>query len=182
MGQVDDKLGSCTRWRVARLPRSCGQASLPEAVPGCTQQPQQVAGTPLPPEPGCGRSVQTAGLGWARGRVVVPGWAGRQLGKRAVVRRLPYHVESWLFMSPLKCSNFFSVSSLKEPPEGRASETSEWQTGRSALPMGGAAGLRHPGATTLHQVACWGHQAHARCSGLREGVGTRVVVLGPHRV
>lgn len=29
-----------------------------------------------------------------------------------------YRVESWLFMSPLKCSNFFSVSSLKEPPEG----------------------------------------------------------------
>lgn len=31
-----------------------------------------------------------------------------------------YRVESWLFMSPLKCSNFFSVSSLKEPPEGWA--------------------------------------------------------------
>lgn len=29
-----------------------------------------------------------------------------------------YRVETWLFMSPLKCSNFFSVSSLKEPPGG----------------------------------------------------------------
>ena len=27
-----------------------------------------------------------------------------------------YRLETWLFMSPLKCSNFFSVSSLKEPP------------------------------------------------------------------
>lgn len=29
-----------------------------------------------------------------------------------------YRVETWLFMSPLKCSNFFSVSSLREPPGG----------------------------------------------------------------
>ena len=39
---------------------------------------------------------------------------------------LLYRVESWLFMSPLKCSNFFSVSSLKEPPEG-------WASGRQSL-------------------------------------------------
>lgn len=37
-----------------------------------------------------------------------------------------YRAESWLFMSPLKCSNFFSVSSLKEPPEG-------WAWGRQSL-------------------------------------------------
>lgn len=71
-----------------------------------------------------------------------------------------YRAESWLFMSPLKCSNFFSVSSLKEPPAG-------WALGRQfgkpevlpgptleLLAWGEGGG---PGATALHQVACWGH-------------------------
>lgn len=74
-----------------------------------------------------------------------------------MARGLPYRVDSWLVKSPPKCSNFFSVSSLREPPEGWASEDRAWQTGCSALALGGAAGLRDPGATTLHQVARWGH-------------------------
>lgn len=65
------------------------------------------------------------------------------LGRRAVARRqvtgLLYRVESWLFMSPLKCSNFFSVSSLKEPPEGQASGR-ESLVNQSPPPLGGLLG------------------------------------------
>lgn len=71
-----------------------------------------------------------------------------------------YRAESWLFMSPLKCSNFFSVSSLKEPPAG-------WALGRQNLANQRCCLAPHwscwpgkrggPGATALHQVACWGH-------------------------
>lgn len=45
-------------------------------------------------------------------------------------------------MSPLKCSNFFSVSSLKEPPEGVGGKHRRdrvWQIGRSALTQAGMA-------------------------------------------
>lgn len=59
-------------------------------------------------------------------------------------------------MSPLKCSNFFSVSSLKEPPEGHQRDRVR-QIRRSALTQAGMAGFRGLGATTLHRVACWGH-------------------------
>lgn len=62
-------------------------------------------------------------------------------------------------MSPLKCSNFFSVSSLKEPPEG-GGEASERQglANRALGPHPGwNGGCRGPGATTLSPVACSGH-------------------------
>lgn len=88
-----------------------------------------------------------------------------------------YRLESWLFMSPLKCSNFFSVSSLKEPPEG-------WALGRQSLANQTLSLLPHhsfrpqgPGATALHQVAalgpplCNSPRAATRC-GSSPGPGT----------
>lgn len=59
---------------------------------------------------------------------------------------LLYRVESWLFMSPLKCSNFFSVSSLKEPPEGWASGRQEF--GKPDAQVTGSLGHHPPRAAT----------------------------------
>lgn len=82
--------------------------------------------------------------------------------------QLPYRGESWLFMSPLKCSNFFSVSSLKEPPEGWASERQLSTSDVQPLPWTkwSAAGL-----------GAWSH--HPPPGGLP---GTSTCTTGQHQV
>lgn len=69
--------------------------------------------------------------------------------RREVTQKQPYRVDSWLFRSPLKCSNFFSVSSLKEPPEGWASGRQSLATRGSGPALAVAVGLRGPGDPTL---------------------------------
>lgn len=80
---------------------------------------------------------------------------GPKAGGDHVTTRLSYRVESWLFMSPLKCSNFFSVSSLKEPPEG-------WAAGRQSLAKQMIS--PHPGWSGSPQQP-WSH--HPPAGGLR---------------
>lgn len=59
--------------------------------------------------------------GYAGGEGGGQGCAGRcgMAPKTQVTRAARHCVVSWLFKSPLKCSNFCSVSSLREPPAGR---------------------------------------------------------------
>lgn len=56
--------------------------------------------------------------GYAGGEGGGQGCAGRcgMAPKTQVTRAARHCVVSWLFKSPLKCSNFCSVSSLREPP------------------------------------------------------------------
>lgn len=75
--------------------------------------------------PSCGSAARgpcggcRVGLPWLVGGLggsMRQSWGDSEvLTLEATPQRL-YHGDSWLFRSPLKWSNFFSVSSLKEPP------------------------------------------------------------------
>lgn len=91
--------------------------------PHSVRQPPQMLGTPLPLSLAMATECP-GGAGAGLGESERGGPSVRlQLGKRCCgleaggdTQKQPYRVDSWLFRSPLKCSNFFSVSSLKEPP------------------------------------------------------------------
>lgn len=76
---------------------------------------------PVAPFPGLAAHAPGVALGGYRARAA----GGRQtkLGRQWGLKTGGdwsgvYNGDSWLFMSPLKWSNFLSVSSLKEPPVG----------------------------------------------------------------
>lgn len=114
------RLGSWTRWRLAG---AAPTAPRPSPNPrGLSRLQVRTRHPRLPPALGRGcRGSRRAGPGWATGsRAIGPGrrCPGRCVAARGqeVTTSPLYLEESWLSMSPLKCSNFLSVSSLKEPP------------------------------------------------------------------